>query len=139
MAEISLVVEQFGLGTISSAARVFRCALKQRCETEGGADFASQQGEAKWHEIRYWGSDSFAAKPSLHSCRPLKLRRIRWRFHESAYRGSALGEKIAALKTVEWLREYGQNADASDLAAVLALVPDAEPEEHDRFPSSLAS
>lgn len=48
---------------------------------------------------------------------------------------SALGEKIAALKTVEWLRERGQNADANDLAAVLALVPEAEPEEHDRFPS----
>jgi hypothetical protein len=40
---------------------------------------------------------------------------------------SALGEKIAALKTVEFLRERGQGADASDLAAVLALVPDAQP------------
>jgi hypothetical protein len=49
---------------------------------------------------------------------------------------SALGEKIAALKTVEFLRERGQCADAADLAAVLALVPDAEPEEQDRFPSS---
>ena len=49
-----------------------------------------------------------------------------------------LDEKIAALKTVEWLRERGQNADANDLAVVLALVPDTEPEEHDRFPASSA-
>lgn len=47
---------------------------------------------------------------------------------------SALGEKIAALKTEEYLRERGQGADADDLAAVLALVPDAEPEERDRLP-----
>ena len=46
---------------------------------------------------------------------------------------SALGEKIAALKTLEWLRERGQGADESDLVAVLALVPDAEPEIHDRL------
>ena len=46
---------------------------------------------------------------------------------------SALGEKIAALKTVEYLRERGQGAGADDLAAVLALVPDAEPEEYDRL------
>lgn len=44
------------------------------------------------------------------------------------------GEKIAALKTVEWLCERGQNADANDLAVVLALVPEAEPKQHDRFP-----
>ncbi len=46
---------------------------------------------------------------------------------------SALGEKIAALKTEEYLRERGQGADADDLAAVLELVPDAEPEERDRL------
>lgn len=44
---------------------------------------------------------------------------------------SALGEKIAALKTEDYLRERGQGAGADDLAAVLALVPDAEPEERD--------
>ena len=46
---------------------------------------------------------------------------------------SALGEKIAALKTQEYLRERGQGADENDLEAVLALVPDAEPEERDRL------
>ena len=51
---------------------------------------------------------------------------------------SALGEKIAALKTQEYLRERGQGAKENDLAAVLALVPDAEPEERDRFSSSAA-
>lgn len=47
---------------------------------------------------------------------------------------SALGEKIAVLRTVEYLRERGQDADETDLAAVLALVPDIEPEDFDRFP-----
>lgn len=45
----------------------------------------------------------------------------------------ALGEKIAALVTEEYLHERGQGADADDLAAVLVLVPDAEPEERDRL------
>ncbi len=51
---------------------------------------------------------------------------------------SASREKIAALQTAEYLRERGQSANASDLAAVLALVPDVEPEEYDRFPSAPA-
>ena len=46
---------------------------------------------------------------------------------------SALGEKISALKTEEYLRERGQGAGADDLAIVLALVPDAEAEGRDRF------
>lgn len=46
---------------------------------------------------------------------------------------SALGEKISALKTEEYLRERGQGAGADDLATALELVPDAEPEERDRF------
>ncbi len=44
-------------------------------------------------------------------------------------------EKNVALQNVELLREQGQGADENDLAAVLALVPDAEPEKRDRFPS----
>ena len=48
---------------------------------------------------------------------------------------SALGEKISALKTEDYLREREQRANSDDLAAVLALVPDAEPEERDRLPS----
>jgi hypothetical protein len=35
---------------------------------------------------------------------------------------------------VDYLRERGQGANENDLAAVLTLVPDAEPEERDRFP-----
>jgi len=46
-----------------------------------------------------------------------------------------LGEKISALKTEDYLREREQRANSDDLAAVLALVPDAEPEERDRLPS----
>ena len=48
---------------------------------------------------------------------------------------SALGEKIAALTTAEYLQERGQSATPDDLAAVLALVPAVQPEAHDRFPS----
>ena len=56
--------------------------------------------------------------------------------HPKRQSALALREKIAALKTVEYLRERGQGAGADDLAAVLALVPDAEPEEYDRLPSA---
>lgn len=48
---------------------------------------------------------------------------------------SALGEKIAALKTVEFLRERAQGADDNDWDEILSLVPDAEPEDYDRLSS----
>ena len=48
---------------------------------------------------------------------------------------SALGEKIAALKTVEFLRARAEGADDKDWDEILSLVPDAEPESHDRLPT----
>ena len=47
---------------------------------------------------------------------------------------SAVAEKIAALKTVEYLAERAQGADESDWDAILAQVPDVEPEAYDRLP-----
>ena len=49
---------------------------------------------------------------------------------------SALGEKIAALKTVEFLRERAQGAEEKDWDDIMALVPDAEPEAFDRLPEA---
>ena len=46
--------------------------------------------------------------------------------------------KIAALKTVEFLRERAHGADDKDWDEIFALVPDAEPEDYDRLPPSLA-
>lgn len=45
---------------------------------------------------------------------------------------TALAEKIAALKTVEYLRERGQGAEEGDWDEILAGIPDIEPEEFDR-------
>ena len=47
---------------------------------------------------------------------------------------SAVAEKIAALKTVEYLAERAQGADENDWDAILAQVPDVEPEAYDRLP-----
>ncbi len=46
---------------------------------------------------------------------------------------SALGEKIAALKTVDYLRDRAQGANERDWDDILALVPDVEPDPADRF------
>lgn len=46
---------------------------------------------------------------------------------------TALGEKIAALRTVEYLQERAQNADAANWDKILARVPDVEVEAHDRL------
>ena len=49
---------------------------------------------------------------------------------------SAMGEKVAVLRTTDYLRERGQGADEKDWDDILAMVPDAEPEEFDRLPAS---
>jgi hypothetical protein len=45
---------------------------------------------------------------------------------------TAVAEKVAALTTVEYLRERGKRASLEKFEAVLAKVPDVEPEPHDR-------
>jgi len=45
---------------------------------------------------------------------------------------TALAEKIAALKTVDFLRERAEGAVEGDWETILAQVPDVEPEASDR-------
>lgn len=47
---------------------------------------------------------------------------------------SALGEKLAALHTEEFLAQRGRGASEGDWDKVLAMIPDAPPEARDRFP-----
>ncbi len=47
---------------------------------------------------------------------------------------SAVAEKLAALKTEEYLEERAQRASRKKFEAALNTVPDVEPEEFDRFP-----
>ena len=48
---------------------------------------------------------------------------------------SAVAEKMSALMTVEYLEARAKRASRSKFEAVLAKVPDVEPEESDRIPS----
>lgn len=46
----------------------------------------------------------------------------------------AIAEKLAALRTVKYLEERAKRGNRADFEAVLAQVPDVEPEEYDRLP-----
>jgi hypothetical protein len=46
---------------------------------------------------------------------------------------TAVAEKVAALTTVEYLRERAKRGSLEKFEAVLAMVPDVEPEPHDRL------
>lgn len=45
----------------------------------------------------------------------------------------ALTEKMSALVTVDYLKERAGRGDRRKFDAILANVPDVEPEEHDRL------
>ena len=47
----------------------------------------------------------------------------------------AVAEKVSALDTVDYLRQRASRADVSDFDRVLDMVPDVEPNAHDRLPS----
>ena len=47
---------------------------------------------------------------------------------------TALAEKVAALKTVDYLQARAQGADEGDWEAILSAVPDVEPAALDRLP-----
>ena len=47
---------------------------------------------------------------------------------------SAVGEKVASLKTLDYLRERARRGSRHLFDAVLAKVPDVEPDEFDRLP-----
>jgi hypothetical protein len=46
---------------------------------------------------------------------------------------TAVAEKVAALMTVEYLRERAKRGNLEKFEAVLAKVPDVEPAPHDRL------
>ena len=46
---------------------------------------------------------------------------------------TAAAEKVSALLTVDYLEQRARRADRNEFEAVLAKVPDVEPEEHDRL------
>ena len=48
---------------------------------------------------------------------------------------AAVGEKVASLKTLDYLRERARRGRRQLFDAVLAKVPDVEPEEFDRLPN----
>ena len=47
----------------------------------------------------------------------------------------ALAEKVSALDTIDYLRQRAVQADVNDFDRVLDIVPDIEPDAHDRLPS----
>ena len=47
----------------------------------------------------------------------------------------ALAEKVSALDTIDYLRQRAAQADVNDFDRVLDIVPDIEPDAHDRLPS----
>jgi len=47
----------------------------------------------------------------------------------------AVAEKISALTTKSYLQERGKRGDQARYKAILAQVPDVEPELHDKLPS----
>lgn len=47
----------------------------------------------------------------------------------------ALTEKVASLRTVDYLRQRASRANLADFDRILALVPDGEPDEADRLPT----
>ncbi len=46
---------------------------------------------------------------------------------------TAVAEKVATLKTVDYLRERAKRGSREKLLAVLGKAPDVEPEERDRL------
>ena len=48
---------------------------------------------------------------------------------------AAVGEKVAALKTLDYIRERARRGSRQLFDAVLAKVPDVEPLEFDRLPN----
>jgi predicted transcriptional regulator len=46
----------------------------------------------------------------------------------------AVAEKMSALMTVDYLKERARRGSREKFEAVLAKVPDVEPEEYDRLP-----
>ena len=48
---------------------------------------------------------------------------------------TAISEKISALMTADYLKNRAGRGDRAKYEAILAKVPDVEPEEYDRIPT----
>lgn len=48
---------------------------------------------------------------------------------------AAVGEKVAALQTLDYLRDRAKRGSRAAFDAMLAKVPDVEPPEYDRLPN----
>jgi hypothetical protein len=48
---------------------------------------------------------------------------------------TAIAEKLSALMTENYLKDRARRGDRAKYEAILAKVPDVEPEEHDRIPT----
>jgi hypothetical protein len=48
---------------------------------------------------------------------------------------TAIAEKFSALMTENYLKDRARKGDRSKYEAILAKVPDVEPEEYDRIPT----
>ena len=55
-------------------------------------------------------------------------------FTLESFVASAAAEKLAVFHSVDYLKERAARADLADFDRLLAMVPDVEPEEHDRLP-----
>jgi len=48
---------------------------------------------------------------------------------------TAAAEKLSALETVDYLRHRAERANLKDFDRLLAMVPDAEPDDGDKLPT----
>jgi hypothetical protein len=48
---------------------------------------------------------------------------------------TAIAEKLSALMTEDYLKDRARKGDLAKYEAILAKVPDVEPEEYDRIPT----
>ena len=58
-----------------------------------------------------------------------------WSHMTQEFVALALAEKVSALDTVDYLRQRAAQADVTDFDRILDMVPDIEPDAHDRLPS----
>ena len=51
------------------------------------------------------------------------------------FRSTAIAEKLSALMTENYLKDRARRGNRTKYEAILAKVPDVEPEEYDRIPT----
>ncbi len=109
--------------------------LLLRLETDGLGE-TEQQGLA--HRVIAEMHTRLQLRPAVEFAAPGSLPRAEMksrRFRVEAP-SSAVGEKVASLETLDYLREQARHGSRSRFEKVLAKVPDVEPEEFDRLPEA---